>query len=561
MIENKIDQVEVRGLGRWLKLFFVVSLLFFFPGCGGGGGSDSGPTWTIMVYLDGDNNLETEALNDFNEMELARFSSRTKVVVLFDRSDKVGGGYTTAQGGWSDTRLYEILPDSNSAAISSKRLEDPDGLGITLDGTRELNMGSGETLKRFVAFGKQAYPAEKTALIVWNHGSGWVPPPADGEPWVTRAVAYDGESKNDALTMVEIAGALEGQSVDFLGFDACLMAEAEVAWELKDSASYMLASQGLEPSAGWNYTAFLNDFTNLSDEGKTPVGLAGAIAKSYMADTYSGIPLTLSLFDLKGLSPLMDAINDLGTTITESGAGKDSVTRARSDAASYNDKMVVDLLHFAKALKGADDVADVTDALSKAIVRNWAQQEEAACGVSLYFPIFGFNDGYFEDYTSALTAFSKGSSWDEALLSYKEDCRYWYVETFGPTSLSVLPDTFIRLYAPNGSSAYAENDNKPGTSVTFLSGLKVPVASGSTYHVKITQKDQGVFIPSTQKTGYYVYASETQVAYPDGDFPITDPEESQEDDTAQQAKSLTPGIPMPGFISAGDTDWVRFAVP
>ena len=41
--------------------------------------------WTFMVYLDGDNDLELAAINDFLEMASVGSDSDVKILVLFDR--------------------------------------------------------------------------------------------------------------------------------------------------------------------------------------------------------------------------------------------------------------------------------------------------------------------------------------------------------------------------------------------------------------------------------------------------------------------------------------------
>jgi hypothetical protein len=61
-----------------------------------------------MMYVDGDNNLEENALEDINEMEMAEFPSTVKVIVLVDRTP----GESSADGNWTGTRLYEIKHDT-----------------------------------------------------------------------------------------------------------------------------------------------------------------------------------------------------------------------------------------------------------------------------------------------------------------------------------------------------------------------------------------------------------------------------------------------------------------
>ena len=85
-------------------------------------------------------------------------------------------------------------------------------------------------------------------------------PLTDCSSW--PGVGADGSSDNDQLTLAElhdgIASGLDSAKVgalDFLGFDACLMATYETASTLQDVANLMVASQELEPGYGWDYTS------------------------------------------------------------------------------------------------------------------------------------------------------------------------------------------------------------------------------------------------------------------------------------------------------------------
>ncbi len=56
--------------------------------------------WTFMVYLDGDNNLESAAIDDFLEMAHVGSTAEVNIVAQFDRSpldQNTGGfGYTNS---------------------------------------------------------------------------------------------------------------------------------------------------------------------------------------------------------------------------------------------------------------------------------------------------------------------------------------------------------------------------------------------------------------------------------------------------------------------------------
>ncbi|MBP0651460.1 hypothetical protein J8J40_30810, partial [Mycobacterium tuberculosis] len=64
-----------------------------------------------MVYVAGDNNLESYGVADINEMEsVLGLPSDVKITVLFDRAP----GYSTASGNWTDTRVGLLTYDGTN---------------------------------------------------------------------------------------------------------------------------------------------------------------------------------------------------------------------------------------------------------------------------------------------------------------------------------------------------------------------------------------------------------------------------------------------------------------
>jgi C1A family cysteine protease len=55
-------------------------------------------SWTFMIYLDGDNNLESAAIDDFMEMSSVGSTSDVNIVVQFDRIP----GYVSSYDDWTD---------------------------------------------------------------------------------------------------------------------------------------------------------------------------------------------------------------------------------------------------------------------------------------------------------------------------------------------------------------------------------------------------------------------------------------------------------------------------
>ena len=117
------------------------------------------PEWTIMVFINGKNDLERFAMKDLNEMEMVGSTAKMNIVVEMGRMD----GYDASDGDWKGTRRFLIKKDTDTAKVTSPVVED---LG-------KVDMGDYKSLAAFGKWAKKKYPAKKYMLIVWNHGSGW----------------------------------------------------------------------------------------------------------------------------------------------------------------------------------------------------------------------------------------------------------------------------------------------------------------------------------------------------------------------------------------------------
>jgi hypothetical protein len=84
--------------------------------------TDEPGAWTVMVYMDGDNNLEGAALEDLLEMGDA---TNTEFVVLLDRSPGYASGDLLGLGDFTDSVLLHVA----------------DGQAEMLDTPGEVDMG------------------------------------------------------------------------------------------------------------------------------------------------------------------------------------------------------------------------------------------------------------------------------------------------------------------------------------------------------------------------------------------------------------------------------------
>ena len=191
-------------------------------------------TYTLMIYMCA-SDLESDggyATNDISEMLNATVDEKINLII------ETGGTKEWQDYGISNktNQIYKI--ENNELKLIK------DDLGIK-------EMTKPETLTEFIQYCKSEYPADKYGLILWDHGGGAV-----------SGFGYDEHSKNeeDTLTIDKLKKALKESDTkfEFIGFDACLMANIETAYSIKDYAKYLIASEETEPGTGWEYKSFLN---------------------------------------------------------------------------------------------------------------------------------------------------------------------------------------------------------------------------------------------------------------------------------------------------------------
>jgi len=192
--------------------------------------------WTVLVYMDGDNNLSRYSSKDIREMMASGSDGAMNIVVLWDNDP-----YQDVQGAANRHGYYYVEHG-----------------GVTLlKDTGEVNMGEPATARDFIAYAVKNFPAEHYLWIWWNHGG------AVDRAALMKGVCWDDTNGGDHLTEIEQKDVMlyfkekAGKKIDIVGFDACLMATAEIAYQYKDAASYMVASEQTEPGDGWDY-AFLS---------------------------------------------------------------------------------------------------------------------------------------------------------------------------------------------------------------------------------------------------------------------------------------------------------------
>ena len=137
-----------------MKKVICFMSMFLFIGMATANVALADAQWTFMVYLDGDNNLESAGIDDFLEMSSVGSDLNVNIVVQFDRID----GYDSSYDDWKTCKRFLIT--SGMTPTTANAIAD---IG-------EANMGDPATLTAFIDWATTAYPASRYALVLWNHG-------------------------------------------------------------------------------------------------------------------------------------------------------------------------------------------------------------------------------------------------------------------------------------------------------------------------------------------------------------------------------------------------------
>ncbi len=402
-----------RGLGVLLGCAALVA-------CGGGGGGDTGSTvaagggapvptvsgtstpaaraqWTYLVYLAADNNLSEDAAEDIREMTQAVSSDEVRVVVQMDQSTAYSGvaGRTTRRG----------LVKNGSVQWTD--------LG------RDVDTSTPAALQEFIQWGRATYPSDKVALVLWSHGGGWKTQPLKAR---TRGVLNDGTS---LMSIRDLAGVLRQTGpVDLLNFDACVMGMYEVAYEMRNLATVMVASEENVPGTGQPYHLILNHL--VAHPAMTASDLGRQTVIDYR-DHYAGLAnfrggVTMSALNLSKMDALHAAIGTLSASlVTELDTNRGAVDAARAATVSYEENFL-DLIGFASQLSlriggatrtAADAVVARTgESIIYNVVEPGGTNIGMSAGLSIYVPAAGSVSAQeVVAYRADLTSSSGSGAW------------------------------------------------------------------------------------------------------------------------------------------------------
>lgn len=461
-----------------------------------------GDGWTVLHYSMGDTNLEPFMVADVNELGEVGSNEHLQIREFMDRSAEYGEDPLLDQGDWVGGRVLDLAEPGTSEVVEE--------LG-------DVNSADPAILAAFIADGIRTHRAGHYALIISDHGASW---PGIG-PDEGTAPEYDVLDLDEIVQA--ISDGLEEAGVDrldLLGFDACLMANYEVASAVAPLADRMVASQELEPGHGWDYTALqvLADDPEASADELGAALIDGFAAQAEAAGTQDEI--TLSMVDLTTMGAVDDAVEGFAEAMEENSAAVAPAV-GQSEAATLafgkspdeaQDKHLSDLGMLAAAIgEAAPEVADpaeeVVEALDAAVLDTVdGVVTDGATGLSIYLPpVVDLADPAYLDVSSAeeWSAFLDAYYGAGAAIPEEEQAQFTdpvdgpdvafdkhgvtLTGTFDPAGLDNIVDATISYAILNDDSSITYYGEEIAD---FDDSGDAPVASG-TYDLTVMELDDG----------------------------------------------------------------------
>ena len=476
--------------------------------------------WTLMFYFASDNTLSPSMLYQFKAIKTAGYQVDTNVLVHFDphergipsmifevnRTEKEGKRASQI-GDDRDPRVRDLAGDqvdpklNGDQPIQKGRFADTDALSAA------------EELRYFLDYSREHYEADQYMLFLVGHGL-----------VVGRDAFLPDDNPGTGISLVELDNILrsfcreigkDNQVLELLGMHSCSMSAVEVTYQLKGTANYMLASEGLSFVGAWPYRQMLQKIFSAIDKTDEAVVVddlmkclhelclhnsADFIFAGYSSD------LCLCSLDRKRVEALSHPLQKLSAALKaglNNDRCKELIQLAHLESQSYFQELYTDLYDFCLCLmvkcKGADanaaqkQIYKACDSMITALKPETEKTKRGPIvqadffgpdcqyshGLSIYFPwarpAEDASEHFIRNYeTYAFVTELSGTTWLEFLEAYFEETKRDKREIRIPEELEETLKRATAMFKPMSFRTAA-----PATPVTALTGGKTSPADAS----------------------------------------------------------------------------------
>jgi hypothetical protein len=369
--------------------------------------------WTVFNYIEADNNLVKYALYNLRAMSMVGSTPLVNIGVQLDEpKHKVTWRYKIERKGFSENSSLQ----------------------------QDMGLKPKQEFARGLQWAASTFPSKKLMLILWNHGNGILDEPRPAN----RGILYDFTNEtylnNQQLDSVlkDFTTNTLKKKIDIIGMDACLMASFEVAYQIKEYAKILIASENIEHVPGWHYKNFLSFLAQSPSAQALP--LAKRVVSSF-AQFNKKRPknYTLSAIKLSEVLALKQSFDNVIKKIFDMSKCapvtiRKMVCQARKKSLEFDAGTYIDLYSFLSQLRihvrkkpgklsreWSAHVKQIVSLINKSLVRLKqavlskanGRKFSTAGGLTIYYPKKPIHHSY------AKTKFSHDSKWLQFITTYK----------------------------------------------------------------------------------------------------------------------------------------------
>ena len=325
---------------------------------------------TVLLYMVANNNLSYDAENSISRLQ---------------------NGYIPAEEG--NLLVYKHCAGMDPVLLHIKKGEEGTVVADTAYRFPPRVSATKSALTQALNVTQALFPADSYGLILWSHGTGWIPPLASSSSAAQeqrsgsapqRTFGLDGKVE---LEIRDLAQAIP-YKLSFMLMDACFMGGIETAYEVKDSVDYYIGSPAEILTESFPYHKIMQHIFKSTPD-------YAAVCKEYYdyynAKTGSVRSATVALMDCSKLAEVAEVAKRVFDQYGESIASLDlsllqPYFRGSSSKYFYDLKDLVDAIadaslsaEFAAALERAVPYKASTPYFIELPIRSF-------CGVSTYVP-------------------------------------------------------------------------------------------------------------------------------------------------------------------------------
>ena len=325
---------------------------------------------TVLLYMVANNNLSNDAENSISRLQNGYIPSDEGNLLVYKHCAGM------------DPVLLHIKKGEEGTVVADTAYRFPPRVSATKSAlTQALNVT------------QALFPADSYGLILWSHGTGWIPPLASFSSAAQEQISGSGPERTfglDGKVELEIRDLAQAipYKLSFMLMDACFMGGIETAYEVKDSVDYYIGSPAEILTESFPYHKIMQHIFKSTPD-------YAAVCKEYYdyynAKSGAERSATVALMDCSKLAEVAEVAKRVFDQYGERIASLD-LSLLQPYFRGSNSKYFYDLKDLVDAIADASLSAEFAAALERAVPYKASTPYfielpiRSFCGVSTYVP-------------------------------------------------------------------------------------------------------------------------------------------------------------------------------